>query len=99
MTKTPLSCWSCSINISDLPQPLGRQATCPRCSSWLRCCRMCSFYSKDAPNQCQEPSAELVKDKTVANFCDFFREGPPITADNSSEVETARDNLKALFDD
>ncbi len=100
MTNNPATCWKCSADISSLARPLGRQSTCPHCSSWLRCCLMCQFYQENAPNQCREPIAEPVKDKTAANFCDYFRQTNAANRSNNiDEDQAARQQLKKLFGD
>jgi hypothetical protein len=52
---------------------IGRQTQCPSCGADLHCCLNCSFYELGAYNDCREPQAERVLDKTRSNFCDFFK--------------------------
>jgi len=68
-----LVCWRCGADISDLPQPLGRRAECAACHAELHVCRMCRHYDTSKAKHCREPMAEEVKDKTRANFCDWFQ--------------------------
>jgi hypothetical protein len=51
---------------------VGRREVCQGCGADLTCCLNCSFYDRAASKECREPMAELVKDKTRANFCDYF---------------------------
>jgi len=50
---------------------VGRGAICA-CGMPLRCCLNCLFYDVTKHNQCAEPAAERVVDKSKANFCDQF---------------------------
>jgi len=59
---------------------------------------MCEFYDTSVAKHCRETVAEEVKDKTRANFCDYFR---PTTAayrpGDLSVADKARAELEALF--
>jgi len=50
-----------------------RSSTCVSCGKDLKICYNCCFYSKGAHNDCLETSAEPVRDRDRANFCDYFR--------------------------
>jgi hypothetical protein len=64
----------------------------------LRCCRQCRFYDTTLANQCREPQAERVSDKTAANFCDYFAVGDPVAAAAPAASATSpRDALERLF--
>lgn len=75
---------------------IGRQTQCPSCGADLHCCLNCSFYDIGTYNDCREPQAERVLDKSRSNFCDFFsfKQGAktPVAADSG-----AKDNLESLF--
>ncbi|NCU21083.1 hypothetical protein EOM89_10180, partial [Candidatus Falkowbacteria bacterium] len=45
---------------------------CLSCGKATRCCRNCRLYQRGRPNDCLEPLAEPVADKTRANFCEHF---------------------------
>ena len=68
----PHFCHHCAkeVQISDR---VGRGDTCPFCNADAHCCQNCSFYDTAAYNECREPSADVVKEKERANYCDFFR--------------------------
>ena len=75
---------------------IGRQELCPSCGADLRCCVNCAFYEPGAYNDCREPQAERVLDKTRSNFCDYF------TFIDSGEKKGnksagAKDKLEGLF--
>jgi hypothetical protein len=59
---------------------------------------MCEFYDTAVAKHCREPVAEEVKDKTHANFCDYFRPVPTAyrPADQTA-AERAKAQLEALF--
>lgn len=77
--------------------PLGRRAECLACHAELHVCRMCRHYDVSKAKQCREPVAEPVRDKTRANFCDWFQlganTGEPIRAGGVN----GRAALDALF--
>jgi len=92
-----VTCAGCG---SDLPRPerVGRRDRCPRCGADLRCCRQCRFYDPALADQCREPQAERVGDKSAANFCDFFALADAAAARPSAEPSTsAREALERLF--
>jgi len=90
-------CHHCKKEIK-LDSFIGRQEQCPFCSADLHCCLNCTFYEHGAYNNCREPPAERVLDKTHSNFCDFFRFRQ--TNDKPTEkqdVSNAGDKLETLF--
>lgn len=93
---TDAVCWKCGAALVDLPLPLARLATCPACRAELHVCRACVFFAREVANQCREPVAEPVSDKTRSNFCGYFQLRPdayrPDAAPSSSRAE-----LDALF--
>ncbi|MBI2345458.1 MAG: hypothetical protein HYV03_00910 [Deltaproteobacteria bacterium] len=77
---------------------IGRRDVCPACRRDLHCCLQCRFYDRNVHHECREPQAEYVKEKEVANFCDYFElygrlRGTP-TEDPKAKVKRA---LEALF--
>ena len=76
---------------------LQRTDSCPSCYSDLKCCLNCTFHDPARNNQCADPAAEWVPDKTKANFCEFFtfkEQGP---AASHSTKATARSAFDSLF--
>jgi hypothetical protein len=55
-----------------LETAIQRTDACPSCYSDLKCCLNCTFHDPGRNNQCAEPAAEWVPDKSKANFCEFF---------------------------
>lgn len=68
----------------------------------LKVCLNCVSYDPRAAYQCRDRRAELVPDKHVANYCEYFelarREFVPPKGDSSRENK-ARDALKKLLGD
>jgi len=92
-----LVCWKCGASLAGLSLPLRRQDECKACSAELHVCRLCEFYDTSVARSCREPVAEEVKDKTRANFCDYFRPRPEAFRAVSGDAERARSELDALF--
>ena len=94
-------CWKCGEEYKLAGAP-GRSETCHRCSSDLRVCLNCVSYDPRAAEQCRDRRAELVHDKHLANYCEYFdmvrREYVP-PKENTSREDKARDTLKKLLGD
>ena len=71
-----LQCWKCGASLRAQPLPLGRRAECLACHAELHVCRMCRHYDPAKAKQCRERAADEVRDKTRANFCDWFQPRP-----------------------
>jgi len=65
------TCFKCGTAIE--LEKVSRRDECPKCGSDLRICLNCAFYAESKSNACEEPQAEIVKEKDRANYCDFFR--------------------------
>lgn len=97
MTKQ-LVCWKCGASIAGLPMPLSRLSQCKSCEASLYVCKMCQFYDTKVSKQCREPVAEEVKDKTRANFCDYFQVKPAAyVAPEYAQAQASKTELEALF--
>jgi hypothetical protein len=75
---------------------IGRQAQCPSCGADLHCCLNCSFYDAGSYNDCREPQAERVLDKSRSNFCDFFSFKQTTKTPDTSALKS-KDKLEDLF--
>ena len=93
-----LLCWKCGASLAALSLPLRRLDECPKCRSELHVCRMCVDYNTNVAKHCREPTAEEVREKMRANFCDHFKpHGGAYTPPNTAEVDKARAELEKLF--
>jgi hypothetical protein len=93
-----LVCWKCGTALAELSLPLRRLDECPKCRAELHVCKMCVDFDTSKAKHCREPTAEEVRDKEHANFCDFFR--PRANAHvpaNVAEQSKARAALDDLF--
>lgn len=98
MPAEDLVCWKCGHPLGDLPLRLSRLSDCKGCHAPLHVCRMCEFYDTSVANDCREPVAEVVKDKTRRNFCDYFRARPGAYDPPDRDAEgKAKSELDALF--
>ncbi|MCE2485776.1 MAG: hypothetical protein J4F42_09720 [Desulfurellaceae bacterium] len=97
MPQSP-TCHQCGVEIH-VVERVGRRDSCPGCEADLRCCLNCVFYDPHVSNACREPNVEPVRDKDVANFCDYFSLGNPAArpAAEPSQAADARAHLEALF--
>ena len=93
-----LVCWKCGTALASLTLPLRRLDECPKCRAELHVCRLCVEYDTRVAKHCREPTAEEVRDKEHANFCDFFKpRAGAYSAPNSAEIERSRSELDKLF--
>src|SRR5687768_16052032 len=80
---------------------VSRSATCPSCNAFSRSCRNCEHFDERAKNQCREPHAELVADKSAATFCELYqpnkRAATSATTTTQPEKSAAEDPFAALF--
>lgn len=88
------TCAGCGAGL-ELGTSVGRRDACPGCGADLHCCRTCAFHDVQAANECREPDAERVLDKTRSNFCDFWAPGSAVAAASASPAP--RDVLERLF--
>ncbi len=93
-----LHCYRCGASLAALSLPLSRLDECPDCRVELHVCRMCLYYDPAVSKQCREDDAEEVREKTRANFCDWFKPNPAACDPRFAEADArARDRLAALF--
>lgn len=84
-----LSCFHCK-KINNYSDKVGFRDECLHCSSDLHVCKNCEFYDVKSYNECKENSADVVREKDRANYCDFF--SPRKTAHT---IDSEKDKLKA----
>ena len=88
-------CYQCDAAWEAPHRVPGRTEPCAGCGADLTCCRNCRFYAPGAPNDCREPNAERVGDKTKANFCDYFE----FAEREASGAPSTTDDTRQHFDD
>lgn len=93
-----ITCHACKNELV-IGRNVGRKETCPSCGADLHCCLNCSFFDPPASKQCREPLAELVKEKSKANFCDYYvlADSRPIGKTECAASDHARKALDELF--
>lgn len=90
-------CHACKKELS-IGREVGRRDECAFCGADLHCCLNCRFYDPKAPKQCRETQAGLVREKSKANFCDYFVFADlPAQANGDSDADKARRKLDDLF--
>lgn len=69
-----LRCFHCGNELS-FSERVGLREECDQCGSDVHVCRNCQFYDAKVYNECREPQAEVVLEKTRANRCEYFQAG------------------------
>lgn len=89
-----ITCFNCKSSI-DYKESVGRRDECPKCRSDVHVCKNCKHYDIAAYNECREPSAEVVRIKDRANFCDYFspKSSAGAAAQSTSELMKAAEAL------
>lgn len=82
-------CFSCRKELK-FQGIVGRRDECPHCGADAHVCKNCEFYDPKVYNECRETSAEVVREKERANFCDYFS-----LQKNGSSVEDKKAALRA----
>ena len=93
-------CWKCGAEYTLAGTP-GRSETC-LCSADLKVCLNCVSYDPKVAYQCRDRRAELVAEKHVANYCEYFemaRREFAAPAQDALREDRARAQLKKLFGD
>jgi hypothetical protein len=88
-------CHACKRALS-FDTKMSRRDSCPFCRADLHCCLNCKFHDRTAAKQCREPVAELVKEKSRANYCDYFAFAEA-AAGSDAAAEMSRKELDDLF--
>ena len=93
-----LVCWKCGASLAALTLPLRRLDECPACRAELHACRLCVEYDTRVAKHCREPTAEEVRAKDRANFCDHFKpRAGAYPAPDRAAIDAARAALDKLF--
>ncbi|QDK45592.1 hypothetical protein DOM22_10750 [Bdellovibrio sp. ZAP7] len=89
-----LFCFSCKKEMS-FAGNIGRREECPHCRADVHVCKNCDFYDPKVYNECRETSADVVREKDRANFCDYFtpRKGGAGQEDQAAKLKAAAEAL------
>ena len=90
MSKIELKCFGCGAPL-EYSDRVSFREECTHCSEDVHVCKNCQFYDPGSYNECRETSADVVKDKERANYCDFFQAG----SDSGGEKQKKEDLLSA----
>ncbi len=66
-------CFSCQKELKFSDAKIGFREECPHCRADVHVCKNCHFYDPKAYNECREPSADVVREKDRANYCEYFQ--------------------------
>lgn len=88
-------CWNCGSGLN--PADYGRENRCLKCDRATRVCRNCRWFDPSRANQCREPMAEPVQEKTRANYCSFFEATADLRAQGNSAEAGLRQAAEDLF--
>jgi hypothetical protein len=84
--------------LAALTLPLRRLDACKACSAELHVCKMCVEYDVAYAHHCKEPTAEEVRKKDEANFCDHFKpKAGAYVPKDTGETARAMSALDELF--
>ena len=94
LSSRQIQCFHCK-EISQIADKVGFREECLKCRSDLHVCKNCQFYDAKVYNECRETSADVVREKERANFCDFFQARVPGASidDQKAKFKAAADAL------
>src|ERR1700733_677518 len=93
-----LVCWRCGASLAALSLPLRRLDVCKACKCEVHVCKMGVEYDVSYAKHCKEPTAEEVRKKDEANFCDHFKpRAGAYVAKNTAEIARVKSALDDLF--
>jgi len=91
-----LKCFSCHNDL-EFPDKVGFRSECLHCGADTHVCRNCRFYDPKVYNECKETSADVVKVKDRANYCDFFQPTESVTGTAAKGKDDLLKQAEALF--
>ncbi len=95
MANISIHCFSCNTPLTYIDN-VGFREECTKCMADVHACKNCEFYDTSSYNECRETSAEPVKEKERANFCDFFKATDRINGQNT-QTDKIKSAAEALF--
>lgn len=94
MSAAAVICFKCSTS-NPLLGNVGRRDECFKCKWDLHVCKNCLHYDPKVYNECKETSADVVREKERANFCDYFTPGTGLSA--GEQKDQLMSAAEALF--
>ena len=88
-------CWSCGALLEQ--HEYGRETVCLKCGKPTHVCKNCRNYAPGRPHDCIETSAEPVKEKERANYCEFFEPTCDVEGRGGGDPDEQRKAAEALF--
>lgn len=87
-------CFSCH-KANSFQAKIGFRDECLHCRNDLHVCKNCEFYDPKAYNECRETSADVVREKDRANYCDYFnpRQGGASVDDQKAKLKAVAEAL------
>ena len=89
-----LICRQCNTE-NQISNKLGFREECMKCGQDLHACNHCEFFDPKVYNECRETSADPVKEKDRANYCDYYEPGS--SNDLDAKKEEVLSAAEALF--
>ncbi len=90
-----LQCFSCHKELQFSDNKIGFREECLHCRADVHACKNCQFYDPKAYNECRESSADVVREKDRANYCEYFvaRSGGENPVDKAAALRAAAEAL------
>ena len=90
-----LNCFSCHKTLEFADAKVGFREECPHCRADVHVCRNCQHYDPRVYNECRETSAEVVRERERANYCEYFVVGNAGTqqTDRTAALKAAAEAL------
>lgn len=96
MATVKFHCFSCGESLEFVDR-VGFREECSKCGEDCHCCKNCEFYDPGSYNECREPSADVVREKDRANYCEYFQANGSARAGEGSSKDDLMSAAEALF--
>lgn len=94
MAEIKFNCFECSKELSFVDH-VGFRDECDHCGADVHCCKNCRFHDPKSYNECRETSADPVREKDRANYCEYYSGAGG--AENENNKDALRLAAEALF--
>lgn len=90
-----IHCFSCQKELKFSDSKISFREECPFCRADVHACKNCHHYDPKAYNECKETTADVVREKDRANYCDHFvlAEGRGVVIDKAAQLRAAAEAL------